>query len=67
MSDEHLVETLVSSRQVFEGKLLDVWQDDVRLPDGTPAVREYIRHPGAAVMVPILNGRGDDRIARREN
>ena len=36
-----------------------MWRDEVRLPDGGQAVREYIRHPGAAVMVPVIEG---DRI-----
>jgi len=44
-------ETQVSSETVFEGKLLQVLRDSVRLPDGGLATREYIRHPGAAMII----------------
>lgn len=46
-------ETQLSSRTVYQGKLLHVLEDEVRLPNGRPARRELIRHPGAAVMVPM--------------
>lgn len=52
--DDHLIEHTVSSAQVFEGKLLDVRRDVVRLPDGSTATREYIVHNGAVLMVPVL-------------
>ena len=52
--DDHLVETQIESRQVWSGKLLDVRSDRVRLPDGTEATREYIVHPGAAMIIPVL-------------
>ena len=48
-----LTERPLSSRQVFDGVLLDVWKDEVRLPDGETSGREYIRHPGAAAVVPV--------------
>lgn len=44
-------ETLISSETVFEGKLLHVKRDAVRLHDGGEATREYIRHPGAAMII----------------
>lgn len=44
-------ETLMSSESVFEGRLLKVRRDTVRLPDGGTATREYIRHPGAVVIL----------------
>ena len=46
-------EATLSSKTVYRGKLLHVLEDEVRLPDGGAARREYIRHPGAAVMVPM--------------
>ncbi len=49
--DGHLVETLVSSREIFKGKLLHVVCDSVRLPNGNVATREYIKHPGATCIV----------------
>jgi ADP-ribose pyrophosphatase len=52
--DAHLIESPVESECVFEGKLLHVRSDTVRLPDGALATREYIVHPGAVLVVPIL-------------
>jgi len=48
-------ETRIASRTVFSGKLLHVLEDAVRLPDGGTATREYIRHPGAAMVVALLD------------
>jgi ADP-ribose pyrophosphatase len=50
-----LNEHFVSGEVVFEGKLLKVHRDVVRLPDATSATREYIRHPGAVAIVPMLD------------
>jgi ADP-ribose pyrophosphatase len=52
--DAHLVETRIASEDVFEGKLLHVKRDTVRLPDGKTATREYIAHPGAVMIIPRL-------------
>ncbi len=52
--DDHLRETLLESRQVYQGHFLDVRCDEVRLPGGAVAQREYIRHPGAVMIVPLL-------------
>lgn len=53
--DSDLVESPVSSETVFDGRLLRVQRDLVRLPDGRQATREYARHPGAAVVVPLFD------------
>ena len=50
-SERDLTEHTVESKTVYQGKLLNVREDIVRLPDGKPARREYIVHPGAAVML----------------
>jgi len=52
--DTHLIETKIASEDIFEGKLLHVKRDTVRLPDGGTATREYIMHPGAVMIVPRL-------------
>jgi ADP-ribose pyrophosphatase len=54
-SPAHQLESFVSGEQVFKGVLLDVRRDVVALPNGARATREYIVHPGAAVVVPILD------------
>jgi ADP-ribose pyrophosphatase len=54
ISDQHLRENQVSSNTVFSGRLLKVNQDTVQLPSGAHATREYVVHPGAAMIVPRL-------------
>lgn len=54
MTDSHLIETRIDGEAVFDGKLLKVHRDRVRLPDGGEAWREYIRHQGAVVVIPVL-------------
>lgn len=49
--DSHLIETKISSEQVFKGKLLHVVRDHVRLPNGHTSTREYVKHPGATCIV----------------
>lgn len=55
LDDEKLRESRISGEPVFEGRLLHVWKDRVRLPDGRESAREYIRHPGASAVV-LLKG-----------
>jgi ADP-ribose pyrophosphatase len=49
-----LTERPISGELVYDGKLLQVRRDKVRLPDGATAEREYIRHPGAVVIIALL-------------
>lgn len=51
--DRHLREERLHGEQVYRGHFLDVRRDRVRLPDGSEAGREYIVHPGAAVIVAL--------------
>lgn len=46
-----LEESTLNSAIVWQGRLLKVCRDEVRLPDGNRAFREYICHPGAVVIV----------------
>lgn len=50
-----LTETRLDGTRVYEGHFLDVRRDRVRLPDGSEAGREYIVHPGAVMVVPLLD------------
>lgn len=52
--DDPLHESALDSERVFDGALLKVWRDRVRLPNGGESVREYVRHPGAVVVVAQL-------------
>ncbi|VTU25566.1 ADP-ribose pyrophosphatase [Variovorax sp. PBL-H6] len=60
MDDAHLKEEGMASEQLFKGNFLHAKRDTVRLPDGKSATREYIVHPGAVVVVPLLD---DGRVA----
>ena len=51
----HLREEKIDSTQVFDGKLLKVRLDRIRLPDGSEATREYVVHQGAVVVIPVLD------------
>jgi len=54
-SDEHLIETRLASEAVFDGRLLHVRRDTVRLPNGRTSTREYVVHPGAVLIAPRLD------------
>jgi ADP-ribose pyrophosphatase len=54
-ADSHLVEARVASTSVYNGHFLKVFRDTVRLPGGKTAPREFIRHPGAVMVVPIAD------------
>ncbi len=54
-TDAHLREETLASESVYRGKFLDVRRDRVRLPDGSESEREYIVHPGAVMIVPLLD------------
>jgi ADP-ribose pyrophosphatase len=58
-SSADFTETTVSSELIYDGRLLKVRRDEVRLPDGHPAWREYVEHPGAVMMLAFVD---DDTI-----
>jgi ADP-ribose pyrophosphatase len=53
--DAHLVETQLASELSFKGRLLEVRSDKVKLPSGGTGTREFVVHPGAALVVPVLD------------
>jgi ADP-ribose pyrophosphatase len=54
--DLDLTEHKVSGEEVYGGVLLHVHRDAVRLPNGKVTTREYIDHPGAVAIVPVVDG-----------
>lgn len=52
--DQHLIEVCISSELVLDGGWMRVKRDQVRLPSGNQGQREFILHPGAALIIPIL-------------
>ena len=50
-----LYEKKIGSRQIFDGKIVKLFVDDVELPNGQRAIREIVRHPGAVCVIPITD------------
>jgi ADP-ribose pyrophosphatase len=53
--DSHLLEHRLSSQELLRGHFLHAFRDTVRLPDGREASREYVRHPGAVMIIAQLD------------
>lgn len=53
--DSHLTEKRVGREELLRGGFVHVVRDTVVLPDGKPAKREFILHPGAVMAVPMLD------------
>jgi ADP-ribose pyrophosphatase len=53
--NKDLTEHFLAGDLVYDGALLKVRRDLVRLPDGSQGVREYIRHPGAVAIVALFD------------
>lgn len=60
--DKHLIEVRESSNELLKGHFLHAFRDQVRLPDGSLTVREYVRHPGAVMVIPLLGEGADLRV-----
>ena len=54
-TDDHLIERRQDSVELFKGKFLHAFRDTVKLPDGGTASREYVVHPGAVMVIPMLD------------
>lgn len=54
-ADDPLAERTLDSRLVFEGVFLKLFVDQVRSADGHQGTREYLRHPGAVMIIPLLD------------
>ena len=52
---EDLKEKKISSEKIFSGKLINLHLDQVELPNGKISTREWVDHPGAVCIVPILS------------
>ena len=62
-ADDHLIETPLTSEALLHGRFLHAFRDTVRLPDGTQSTREYVVHPGAVMIIPLLtDAQGDLRV-----
>ena len=55
MSDDHLIEHRVHQEELLRGRFLLAFRDTVRLPNQNLATREYVVHPGAVMVIPMLD------------
>lgn len=53
--DRLLIEEKTASEEILKGRFLHAFRDTVRLPDGGTATREYVVHPGAVMVIPMLD------------
>jgi ADP-ribose pyrophosphatase len=53
VKNDKLEEKQKTSKEIYHGKLLHAFSDEVILPDGTTSVREYLKHPGASAVLPV--------------
>jgi ADP-ribose pyrophosphatase len=53
--DDPLAEHTLDSRLAFEGVFLRLYVDRVKSSDGHVGTREYLRHPGAVMIIPLLD------------
>lgn len=55
MNEKDMTEVRLSGEKIFDGRVIRVERDTVRLPDGARATREVVRHPGAVCVVPLTD------------
>jgi ADP-ribose pyrophosphatase len=55
MSYDHLIEHRVHQEELLRGRFLHAFRDTVRLPNQNLATREYVVHPGAVMVIPMLD------------
>ena len=48
-----LIEKTLKSEHIYDGKVVDLWLDNVLLPDGKEATREVINHPGGVCVLAV--------------
>ena len=54
-NDSELKESMLSHRLIYDGKVLHVYRDDIKLPNGKTGFREYCIHGGAVAVVPLTD------------
>jgi len=52
---DHLIEKTIRQEKIFSGKVIQVYVEDVQLPNGNTSKREIVKHPGAVAILPLTN------------
>ncbi|UQZ46560.1 ADP-ribose pyrophosphatase [Bacillus sp. PK3-037] len=52
---KHLEEKTIAKEQIFSGKVIDLYVEDVELPNGKTSKREIVKHPGAVAVLAVTD------------
>lgn len=55
LSPQSSIEKTLNSQLIYDGPFLKVHQDDVLMSDGHKTKREFVKHPGASLIVPVFD------------
>ncbi|AGE64009.1 ADP-ribose pyrophosphatase [Bacillus subtilis XF-1] len=50
-----LEEKTIAKEQIFSGKVIDLYVEDVELPNGKASKREIVKHPGAVAVLAVTD------------
>ena len=53
--EDYFQEETLSSTYIYQGKIINLRQDKVKLPDGRETIREIVEHPGAVVILALTD------------
>lgn len=53
--EDYFQEKTLSSTYIYRGRVINLRQDRVNLPDGRETTREIVEHPGAVVLLALTN------------
>lgn len=49
----NLKETTLTSKEIYKGRIIDLYLEEVKLPNGQTSTREIVKHPGAVAVIAI--------------
>ncbi|MGQ5176531.1 ADP-ribose pyrophosphatase [Bacillus halotolerans] len=52
---KHLEEKTIAKELIFSGKVIDLYVEDVELPNGKTSKREIVKHPGAVAVLAVTD------------
>ncbi|MBU5263117.1 NUDIX hydrolase [Bacillus atrophaeus] len=52
---KHLEEKTIEKEKLFSGKIIDLYVEDVELPNGKTSKREIVKHPGAVAVLAVTD------------
>ncbi|ARW07374.1 NUDIX hydrolase [Bacillus atrophaeus] len=52
---KHLEEKTIEKEKLFSGKVIDLYVEDVELPNGKTSKREIVKHPGAVAVLAVTD------------